>query len=87
VFEMVIDRTFADVKRQQKEIFENSGMSLEDKLKRLFTIVPSYSEVMDYRRVNEIKRVYPQLYQKIHEYLAVTGTVRLRSSKRAWTRV
>jgi len=70
VFEMVIDRTFADVKRQQKEIFENSGMSLEDKLKRLFTIVPSYSEVMDYRRVNEIKRVYPQLYQKIHEYLS-----------------
>jgi AcrR family transcriptional regulator len=70
VFEMVIDRTFADVKRQQKEIFENSAMSLEDKLKRLFTIVPSYSEVMDYRRVNEIKRVYPQLYKKIHEYLS-----------------
>ena len=70
VFEMVIDRTFADVKRQQKEIFENAVMSLADKLKKLFTIVPSYSGVMDYRRVNEIKRVYPHLYQKIHEYLS-----------------
>jgi len=70
LFEMVIDRTFADVKRQQKEIFENTGMSLEDKLRRLFTIVPAYSEVLDYRRVNEIKRVYSHLYQKIHEYLS-----------------
>ena len=70
VFEMVIDRTFADVKRQQKDIFENNELSLSNKLKRLFTIVPSYSEVMDYRRVNEIKRVYPQLYQKIREYLS-----------------
>jgi len=70
VLEMVIDRTFADVKRQQKEIFDNSGLSLTDKLKRLFTIVPSYSEVIDYRRVNEIRRVYPQLYQKIHDNLS-----------------
>ena len=69
LFEMVIDKTFADVKRQQKELFENSQISLEEKLKKLFTIVPSFSEVMDYRRVNEIKRVYPHLYEKIYTYL------------------
>jgi len=67
--ELVIDRTFADVKSQQKEIFENDELSLTDKLKLLFTIVPSYSEKIDYRRVIEIKRSYPHLYEKISNNL------------------
>ena len=69
LIEMVIDRTFADIKKQQREIFENKEMTLVNKLKRLFTIVPSYSEKIDYRRVNEIRRAYPQLYQKIQDHL------------------
>lgn len=69
LIEMVIDRTFADIKKQQRDIFDNSEMTLTDKLKRLFTIVPSYSEKIDYRRVNEIRRSYPQLYQKIQDCL------------------
>lgn len=69
VIEMVIDRTFADVKKQQKDIFEDSTMSLADKLQKLFTIIPSYSEKIDYRRVIEIKRVYPHLYRKVHDNL------------------
>lgn len=69
LIEMVIDRTFSDVKQQQKDIFDDSGMSLREKLEKLFTIVPSYSEQLDYRRVNEIKRAYPHLYRKIHDSL------------------
>lgn len=69
VIEMVIDRTFADVKKQQKNIFEDGSMSLSEKLQKLFTIIPSYSEKIDYRRVIEIKRVYPHLYKKVHDNL------------------
>ena len=69
VIEMVIDLTFADVKRQQKSIFDDAEMSLTEKLKKLFTIVPAYAEMIDYRRVNEIKRIYPHLYQKIDDNL------------------
>ena len=69
LIEMVIDLTFADVKKQQKDIFENNEMSLTEKLKKLFTIVPAYAEMIDYRRVNEIKRIYPHLYQKIDDNL------------------
>lgn len=69
VIEMVIDLTFADVKKQQKSIFEDAEMSLTDKLKKLFTIIPVYAELIDYRRVNEIKRIYPHLYQKIDDNL------------------
>lgn len=69
VIEMVIDLTFADVKKQQKSIFEDDEMSLTDKLKKLFTIVPAYADMIDYRRVNEIKRIYPHLSQKIDDNL------------------
>ena len=67
VIELVIDRTFADVKQQQKVIFEDDSMAIMDKLKKLFIIVPSYSDMLDYRRVNEIKFAYPHLYEKVHE--------------------
>lgn len=69
VVEMVIDRTFADVKCQQKVIFEDKEMLLTDKLKKLLTIIPTYADILDYRRVNEIKRVYPRLHQKIYDYI------------------
>lgn len=67
VIELVIDRTFADVKQQQKVIFENEEMSLTDKLKKLFVIMPSYTDIIDFRRVEEIKFAYPNLYKKVHD--------------------
>jgi len=69
LFELMIDRTFADVKSQQKRIFENDQLTLLEKTERLFSIVPAYSDRLDYRRVNEIKYAYPKIYKKIHEYI------------------
>ena len=69
VIELVIDRTFADVKQQQKVIFEDDSLPLMDKLKKLFVIVPSYADMLDFRRVNEIKCSYPHLYEKVHDYI------------------
>lgn len=69
LFELVVNRTFADVKHQQKLIFEDEQMSLLEKIKKLLSIVPTYSDQMDYRRVNEIRYAYPQIYKKIHEYI------------------
>jgi len=69
LIEMAIDRTFADVKYQQNEILNNESISTVDKLKQLFTIVPAYANVLDYRRMNEIRQSYPQLYKKIQKNL------------------
>lgn len=69
LFELVVKRTFADVKTQQKRIFEDENMPLLDKIKKLLSIVPTYSDRMDYRRVNEIRYAYPTIYKKIHEYI------------------
>lgn len=69
VVELVIDRTFADVKKQQAAIFEDKTLPLVEKLRKLLTIIPTYADILDYRRVNEIRRVYPQLHQKISDYI------------------
>lgn len=65
VIELVIDKTFADIKVQQKEVLEDNSLSTLDKLKRMFTIIPHFSENIDYRRVTELKRGYIDLYHKI----------------------
>jgi AcrR family transcriptional regulator len=69
VIEMVIDRTFADVKNQQKDIFSDTSLGTTQRLKKLFNVVPAYANVLDYRRINEIKVSYPHLYKKVQERL------------------
>ncbi|MFA9465073.1 MAG: TetR/AcrR family transcriptional regulator [Velocimicrobium sp.] len=63
--ELAIDRTFEDIKRQQKNILGNEKLDTLDKCRKLFAIVPTYASILDYRRINEIKNAYPQLYTKI----------------------
>lgn len=67
--ELVVSRTFADVKQQQKEILENEQMPTVERIKKLFTVVPTYANVVDYRRMNEIKQSYPGIYKEIQERL------------------
>lgn len=69
VIEMVIDRTFADIKQQQSHILDNGELTTNEKIKQLFTIVPTYAKVIDYRRILELKMTYPKLYQKVEQCL------------------
>lgn len=65
VVELVIDRSFQDVKEQQKEILNNEALSTREKVIRMLTIIPAYADRIDYRRSNEIKKSYPELYKKV----------------------
>lgn len=69
LLELVIDKTFADIKRQQKEILKNRNFSTMEKLKKMLVIVPIYSSNLDYRRVEELKTTYPRLYKKVEDGL------------------
>lgn len=67
VIELVIDRTFENVKDQQREVLENESLELSEKIKRLMTIVPVYSDLIDYRQAAEIGKSYPVLHKKIQD--------------------
>lgn len=67
VIELVIDRTFHKVKEQQKEILDDTTLTTQEKIKQLLTIIPAYSDLIDYRQVVEIGKVYPELYKKVQD--------------------
>jgi AcrR family transcriptional regulator len=69
LLELVIDKTFEDIKRQQKEILKRVDFSTMDKLKGMLLIVPIYSNNLDYRRVKELKNTYPRLHKKVEDGL------------------
>lgn len=64
---LVIDRTFFDVKKQQSKILENEALSTLEKIEQMLRIVPTYAKALDYRKINTIKKGYPALYRKITE--------------------
>lgn len=67
VIRLVIDRTFQDVKEQQTSILEDTSLSTVEKIMKLFVVVPSYVNVLDYRRMNELKVAYPTLFNVIQD--------------------
>ena len=69
LMELVIDKTFEDIKRQQKEILNDKKFSTLEKLKRMLSIVPIYSSNLDYRRVEELATTYPRLHKKVRDGL------------------
>ncbi len=69
LLEVVIDKTFEDIKNQQKEILHDRSMNILEQLEHLLRIVPVYSTYLDFRRVEEMKNYYPRLYQKVQDRL------------------
>jgi AcrR family transcriptional regulator len=69
LLELVIDKTFKDIKRQQNEIIHKEQLSTIEKLKNMLLIVPIYSNNLDFRRVEELKTTYPRLHKKVQDGL------------------
>lgn len=69
LLELVIDKTFEDIKRQQKEILNNIELSTMERLIKMLSIVPIYSNNLDFRRVEELHTSYPRLHKKVKDGL------------------
>ncbi|MBE5961407.1 MAG: TetR/AcrR family transcriptional regulator [Lachnospiraceae bacterium] len=65
VIGLVIEHVFADVKEKQQAILEDSSLSTAEKLRELFNVVPAYVDVLDYRRISDIKKSYPKMHESI----------------------
>ena len=47
------------------EIIEDDSIEDLEKLKRLLTIIPTSYNTIDYTKIHEIKKFYPNIYEKI----------------------
>jgi AcrR family transcriptional regulator len=78
VIAMLIEDAFASIKEQERRIVGDDSLDLVEKIKRVLTIMPSFAGALDYRRVFEIRRYYPQLFQRIERHLETDWEVTLK---------
>ncbi|MBQ9014072.1 MAG: hypothetical protein IJ094_11085 [Bacilli bacterium] len=56
---------FDSIKQQGHKIIEDTSIDDLEKLKRLLTIIPTSYNTIDYTKIHEIKKFYPNIYEKI----------------------
>lgn len=69
VIDFIIDEAFSSIKAQEKKIIDNPELTILDKLQGILRVMPELSNTLDYRRIYEIRKFYPKLYQKIERNL------------------
>ena len=62
---LLVDEVFNSIKQQGQEIIEDNSIDDLDKLKRLLTVIPTSYNTIDYTKIHEIKKFYPNIYEKI----------------------
>lgn len=62
---LLVDEVFDSIKHQGQEIIEDNSINDLDKLKRLLTVIPTSYNTIDYTKIHEIKKFYPNIYEKI----------------------
>lgn len=62
---LLVDEVFDSIKYQGQEIIEDNSINDLDKLKRLLTVIPTSYNTIDYTKIHEIKKFYPNIYEKI----------------------
>lgn len=62
---LLVDEVFDSIAEQGSLIIENQSMNDIEKLKRLLTILPTSFNTIDYTKIFEIRKFYPNIYEKI----------------------
>lgn len=66
----IIDMVFEDIKRQETQIAQSPDLDIVEKIKRVVCILPMNISPISYGRIYEIKKYYPELYEKIDNHLS-----------------
>ena len=65
IFDQIVDYIFDDIKRREKEILNEEGLTLEGRTRKLLAAFPeSYTEI-DFTKLGDLKDKYPKIYRKM----------------------
>lgn len=64
-----IDDVFDRINTEKAEIYSNKDLNDIERLKALISFLPEWLDIFDYTRIYEVKRFYPNVYEKIKERL------------------
>lgn len=66
----IIDAVFADIHEKQSAVATNPDMHILDKVRKVVSLMPQNLTNIDYSRVHEIAKFYPEQYAKINHLLS-----------------
>lgn len=65
IFDQIVDYIFDGIKRREKEILAEEGLTLEQRTRKLLAAFPeSYTEI-DFTKLGDLKEKYPKIYRKL----------------------
>ena len=69
IFDKIVDYIFDGIKRREKEILAEEGLTLEEMTRKLLAAFPeSYTEI-DFTKLGDLKEKYPKIYKKLTKRL------------------
>ena len=69
IFDCIVDYIFDGIKRREKEILGEEGLTLEERTRKLLAAFPeSYTEI-DFTKLGDLKDKYPKIYRKLKRRL------------------
>lgn len=69
ILEAIIDQSFQETDEQTERILQDESLTLLDKIRGVFTVVPSHNELLDLRILEQMKRYYPEQWSKVESAL------------------
>ena len=60
IFEQIVDYIFDDIKRREKEIISEEGLSLEARTRKLLSAFPERFTEIDFTKLGDLKGKYRQ---------------------------
>ena len=66
----IIEFVFDDIKAQESEIVADMELDITDKIRRVICLQPRIPCLINYNKIYEIQKHFPDLYKKIDSHLA-----------------
>ncbi len=65
ILSLIVDTVFDMIKMRESEILNDDNLSDVEKLKKTLIVLPTSFETIDYSRIYEVKKAYPNVYEKL----------------------
>lgn len=69
ILNAIIEQTLAEFDEKTEQIIQDGRLPLLEKIKRVITVVPKHNEFYDLRILEQMKRYYPEQWERIHTAL------------------
>ncbi|SFR68230.1 TetR/AcrR family transcriptional regulator [Anaeromicropila populeti] len=69
LFLEAIDTCFSEIKRSEKEIFEDDKLDTMEKIRKIIIVLPKRYQAIDFRQLYQLEEKFPKMFRKIEARL------------------